>query len=101
MLVLLDMRFHWWDAAILFVLWLAQFLVAAWRDEITIMYLAWAVLLVIAWIWRRPTAPGIFWRLVRSKPGEARRRQKKTSPAEGARLEELGTKRIFEAPSNV
>jgi cation:H+ antiporter len=66
-LVLLDMRFHWWDAAILFVLWLAQFLVAAWRDEITYMYLGWAVLLVIAWIWRRPTAPGIFWRLVRGK----------------------------------
>jgi cation:H+ antiporter len=67
-LVLLDMKFHWWDAAILFVLWLAQFLEAGWRDEITIMYLAWAVLLVIGWIWRRPTAPGIFWRLVRGKP---------------------------------
>jgi hypothetical protein len=26
---------------------------------------------------------------------------KKTSPAAEARLEELGTKRIFEAPSNV
>jgi cation:H+ antiporter len=67
-LVLLDMKFHWWDAAILFVLWLAQFLEAGWRDEITIMYFAWAVLLVIGWIWRRPTAPGIFWRLVRGKP---------------------------------
>lgn len=67
-LVLLDMRFHWWDAAILFVLWLAQFLRAGWRDEITYLYLGWAVLLVIAWIWRRPTAPGIFWRLVRGKP---------------------------------
>lgn len=67
-LVLLDMRFHWWDAAILFVLWLAQFLQAGWRDEITYLYLGWAALLVIAWIWRRPTAPGIFWRLVRGKP---------------------------------
>ena len=67
-LVLLDMRFHWWDAAILFVLWLAQFLNAGWRDEITYMYLGWSVLLVISWIWRRPTAPGIFWRLVRGKP---------------------------------
>ncbi|HEY2897376.1 MAG TPA: hypothetical protein VGJ12_09585 [Gemmatimonadaceae bacterium] len=66
-LVLLDMKFHWWDAAILFVLWLAQFVEASWRDEITIMYMAWAVLLVIGWIWRRPTAPGIFWRLVRGK----------------------------------
>ena len=63
-LVLLDMRFHWWDAALLFVLWLAQFLVAEWRDEITWVYAAWALLLVIGWIWRRPTAPQIFWRLV-------------------------------------
>ena len=31
-LVLLDMKFHWWDAAILFVLWLAQFVEAGWRD---------------------------------------------------------------------
>jgi len=67
-LVLLDMRFHWWDAALLFVLWLAQFLEAGWRDEITILYMAWAVLLVIGWIWRRPTAPGIFWRLIRGRP---------------------------------
>ncbi len=67
-LVLLDMRFHWYDAAILFVLWLAQFLEAGWRDEITYVYAGWAVLLVVSWIWNRPTAPGIFWRLVRGKP---------------------------------
>jgi cation:H+ antiporter len=66
-LVLLDLRFHWWDAAILFLLWLAQFLQAGWRDEITFLYLAWAGLLVIAWLWKRPAAPGIFWRLVRGK----------------------------------
>jgi cation:H+ antiporter len=69
-LVLLDMRFHWWDAAILFVLWLAQFLEAGWRDEITYMYLGWAALLIVSWIWRRPTAPAIFWRLVRGRPME-------------------------------
>jgi len=67
-LVLLDMRFHWWDAALLFVLWLAQFIQASWRDEITILYMAWAVLLIASWIWRRPTAPGIFWKLVRGRP---------------------------------
>ncbi len=67
-LVLLDMRFHWWDAAVLFVLWLAQFLEAGWRDEITYVYAAWSLLLIISWIWRRPTAPEIFWRLVRSAP---------------------------------
>jgi cation:H+ antiporter len=72
-LVLLDMKFHWWDATLLFVLWLAQFLEAGWRDEITLIYLGWAVLLILSWTWRRPTAPGIFWKLVRGKPlaGEA------------------------------
>ena len=70
-LVLLDMKFHWWDATLLFVLWLVQFLQAGWRDEITLVYLGWAVLLIISWIWRRPTAPGIFWRLVRGKPLES------------------------------
>ncbi|MEO8880870.1 MAG: sodium:calcium antiporter [Gemmatimonadaceae bacterium] len=67
-LVLLDMRFHWYDAAMLFVLWLAQFLEAGWRDDITYVYAGWAALLVASWIWRRPAAPGIFWRLVRGKP---------------------------------
>lgn len=67
-LVLLDMKFHWWDAGILFVLWLAQFLEAGWRDEITLVYLGWAVLLIVSWIWRPPTAPGIFWQLVRGRP---------------------------------
>jgi cation:H+ antiporter len=66
-LVLLDMRFHWWDAALLFVLWLAQFVEAGWRDEITILYGLWAALLIVTWIWRPPTAPGIFWRLIRRK----------------------------------
>jgi cation:H+ antiporter len=67
-LVLLDMHFHWWDAAVLFVLWLAQFLEAGWRDEITLIYLAWAAIMIVSWLWRPPTAPGIFWRLVRGRP---------------------------------
>jgi hypothetical protein len=50
------------------VLWLAQFVQAGWRDEITLVYMGWALLLVVSWIWRRPTAPGIFWRLVRRQP---------------------------------
>lgn len=67
-LVLARMRFAWWDAAGLFVLWLAQFLVAAWREEIAILYGVWAVLQVVSWIWKRPTAPRIFWTLVRQRP---------------------------------
>jgi cation:H+ antiporter len=41
MLLLANMRFSWSDAASLFVLWLAQFLVPSWREEITLVYLAW------------------------------------------------------------
>ena len=54
-LVLADMRFHWYDAVGLFVLWLAQFLVPHWREEITLLYLGWAlVLLGLAAAGRRP-----------------------------------------------
>ena len=64
-LVLARMRFEWWNAAGLFALWLAQFLVDAWREEVAILYAAWAVIEVISWIWNRPTAPRIFWNLMR------------------------------------
>lgn len=68
-LVLVRMRFTWWNALLLFVLWLAQFLKADWRGEITALYALWAVLLLGSWIWTRPTAPGIFWDLVRGRRG--------------------------------
>jgi hypothetical protein len=64
-LLLLNMKFDWWDATLLFVLWLAQFLVPEWRDWIGLLYAAWIVGLVLSWIWVRPTAPGIFRRLLR------------------------------------
>jgi len=40
-LLLANMRFNWFDAASLFVLWLLQFLKPGWREEITVVYLAW------------------------------------------------------------
>ncbi|OGT95575.1 MAG: hypothetical protein A2083_02310 [Gemmatimonadetes bacterium GWC2_71_9] len=40
-LLLANMRFSWFDAASLFVLWLLQFLKPGWREEITVVYLAW------------------------------------------------------------
>ncbi len=70
-LVLLNMRFEWWDATLLFLLWLAQFIVASWREEITVLYGIWAAAMVVSWIWSRPVAVGIFWRLVRSGQPEA------------------------------
>jgi cation:H+ antiporter len=66
-LLLLRMRFEWWSAALLFVLWLAQFLVPHWRDEISVAYGVWACALVVSWIWARPVAPVILWQLVRGR----------------------------------
>ncbi len=43
-LLLLDLRFSWWEALAIFILWLVQFIVGEWREEITIIYLAWSVI---------------------------------------------------------
>jgi len=40
-LLLANMKFNWFDAASLFVLWLLQFLKPGWREEITVAYLVW------------------------------------------------------------
>ena len=40
-LLLANMRFEWWNAVLLFVLWLVQFLVAEWRQEISYAYAGW------------------------------------------------------------
>jgi cation:H+ antiporter len=66
-LVLARMRFEWWNAAGLFLLWLAQFLVDHWREEVAVLYAVWALVQVLSWVWMRPTAPRIFWRLVRRR----------------------------------
>lgn len=70
-LLLVHMSFEWWDALILFVLWLAQFVEAEWRGVITLLYGLWAAILLLSWIWSRPTAPAIFWHLVRGRRREA------------------------------
>jgi cation:H+ antiporter len=46
MLLLANMEFDWQDASIIFVLWLAQFLVPHWRDEVAVAYGLWMVILV-------------------------------------------------------
>lgn len=70
-LLLVRMKFEWWDALLLFLLWLAQFVVAEWRGEITVIYGVWAAILLFSWIWSRPTAPAIFWHLLRGRRREA------------------------------
>jgi hypothetical protein len=66
-LLLINMRFEWWNAALLFTLWLAQFLVADWRSEVSVAYGAWAAGLLISWLWVPPEAPRTFLRLLRSQ----------------------------------
>ena len=62
-------RFAFWEAALLFVLWFAQFLRAELRDEISWVYGIWGVMLLVDSLadrtrWR---AQILFWRLIRGK----------------------------------
>jgi cation:H+ antiporter len=68
-LLLANMRFEWWNASLLFLLWLVQFLRATWREEITVVYAAWAVGLLIWFVMRPPAAPRIFFRMLRGARG--------------------------------
>jgi cation:H+ antiporter len=66
-LILSRMRLTFWDATGLFVLWLVQFLVAGWREEVAVAYALWALALMVSWFWKRPAAPRIFWELMRGQ----------------------------------
>jgi hypothetical protein len=68
-LLVLNMKFEWWNATVLFVLWLAQFLMPHWRTPIMYVYGAWAVGLVLAWPWLKPAAPRILMELWRRPRG--------------------------------
>ena len=75
-LILSNMRFAFWEAALLFVLWFAQFLNPALRDEISWIYAIWAGVLVVDSIadptrWR---AQQLFVELLK---GQAAERKKK------------------------
>ena len=79
MLLLMEMRFDWWEAAGLFVLWLVQFARPATREVVAGLYLAWAAgLLVVGVLGRRPLlAPRLFLEVVR---GSGARVAAKKSP---------------------
>lgn len=53
MLLLCNMKFNWFDAMSLFVLWLVQFLVPSWREEVTVLYMLWCAWLVIMFATKR------------------------------------------------
>jgi cation:H+ antiporter len=46
-LLLTDMRFRWYEAIAMFVLWLAQFIMPHWREEVAIIYFGWAFIHLI------------------------------------------------------
>ncbi len=80
MILLFNMRFSALDASSLFVLWLAQFLQPAWREEIAVLYLVWCAYLVVLFVTgRQPcAAPRVFVEVLRE--GRARRRARRGGP---------------------
>jgi len=52
-LVLANMEFDWLDASVLFVLWLAQFIVPHWREEVAVLYGVWIVILLALFLLRK------------------------------------------------
>jgi cation:H+ antiporter len=67
LLVLANMEFEWRDAAVLFVLWLVQFLQPSLREVVAIAYVLWMVVLVSEYALRRKVllAPRYFWEVLR------------------------------------
>lgn len=74
MLLLMNLRFGWMDAASLFVLWLVQFVVPSWREEITLIYVGWCLYQIGLFATGRQKllAPRVFWEVIT----ENRRRKK-------------------------
>jgi len=70
LLVLATMEFGWRDAAVLFVLWLAQLLRPSLRDAAAIAYGLWIALLALqVLLGRRPLrAPRYFWQTLKGRP---------------------------------
>ena len=46
-MILANMRFAFWEAAVLFILWIVQFFEPSLRDEVSWIYGAWAVFLLV------------------------------------------------------
>ena len=56
-LLLMELRFGWKDAAVLFVLWVVQFAVPSLREEITAIYLGWCFLLILMYLSGKKPCP--------------------------------------------
>ena len=68
-MLLANMEFDWMDATIIFVLWLAQFLVPSLREEIAVAYGLWMAILAVGFVVRGQAllAPRYFWDVVRRR----------------------------------
>ncbi len=69
-MLLANMEFDWMAATAIFVLWLAQFLVPHWREEVAVAYGLWMAILVVGFVARGRAllAPRYFWETVRGTP---------------------------------
>ena len=68
--LLINLKFEWWDATLLFVLWLVQFLFADIRAEMCWVYGAWLAGHVLWWLRHPPEAPRVLWGLLRGRSFE-------------------------------
>jgi len=69
LVLLANMEFDWFDATALFVLWVVQFLAPHLRDEVSVAYALWIVILLVGFaIKGQPLlAPKFFWQTVTQK----------------------------------
>ena len=69
LVVLANMEFDWFDATALFVLWLVQFLVPHLREEVSVAYALWIVILLVGFVikGRALLAPKYFWQTLTKK----------------------------------
>ena len=69
LVLLANMEFDWFDATALFVLWVVQFLAPHLREEVSVAYGLWIVILLVGFaIKRQPLlAPKYFWQTLTQK----------------------------------
>ena len=69
MVVLANMEFDWFDATALFVLWVVQFVAPHLREEVSVAYALWIVILLVGFALRaKPLlAPKYFWETITKK----------------------------------
>jgi len=67
--VLANMEFDWFDATALFVLWIVQFLAPHLREEVSVAYALWIVILLVGFLVRGRAllAPRYFWETLTQK----------------------------------